>query len=123
MRVGILRYFMGSIGNRQSLQIKPMKIDINKKYRTRDGKPVEYLHRVPEGLPTPYPWRGTVDGNEISWTDEGRLLSGERTSPFDLIEVREPREWTIRGFEDIDLVYAGPSLATGEIIRVREIID
>jgi len=101
-----------------------MKIDIDKKYRTIGGEEVEYLHRAPEAWPDEHPWRGIVNGTAHSWSDTGKFCK-DSDSPYhlDLIEVREPREWQIRGFEDIDSVYTGPSLATGEIIRVREIID
>ena len=69
-----------------------MKIDPNKKYTTRDGRPVEFLHRAPEGWPSPFPWRGLADGLIITWRDNGRVFSVDVESSSDLVEVREPME-------------------------------
>ena len=66
------------------------KIDPSKKY-TSGGKPVEFLHRAPEGWPGPFPWRGIVNGAPSSWTDDGWCYAGSPSSN-DLIEVREPME-------------------------------
>lgn len=68
------------------------KIDPNKKY-TSGGNPVEFLHRAPEGWPSPYVWNGLVDEGEMSWTDEGLHDIDDGTNPQrDLIEVLEPLE-------------------------------
>jgi len=66
-----------------------MKIDPSKKYKTRDGRPVTCLHRVPEDWPTRHPWRGIVDQEEVRWTDSGNFIEGG-TRRHDLVEVREP---------------------------------
>ena len=69
-----------------------MKIDPSKKYQTRDGKPVTHLHRVPDGWPSNFPWRGLADGSVITWCDNGRAFIDDADSPADLLEVREPME-------------------------------
>ena len=69
-----------------------MKIDPSKKYTTRDGRPVECLHRAPEGWPGGYPWRGVVGGGSQTWDDNGRAFSDDIKSRCDLLEVREPLE-------------------------------
>ena len=111
-----------------------MKIDINKKYRTRDGREVRLLHRVPEGWPTSYPWRGIVgDASHLTWTDHGVQDLDDPPSDDDLIEDREPREWTLA------VSVGGAAYKAGEIsgqrtqdqsfsefwvpVRVREILD
>jgi len=68
-----------------------MKIDPSKRY-TCDGKPVEFLHRRPDGWPTEYPWEGIVDGVKWSWTDEGVYDLEDPENGGDLVEVREPRK-------------------------------
>ncbi len=67
-----------------------MKIDPSKKY-TSGGKPVEFLHRAPDGWRCAYPWRGIVGVKERTWTDDGWCYAC-CTSSKDLIEVREPLE-------------------------------
>ena len=69
-----------------------MKIDPSKKYTTRDGRPVKFLHRAPEGWPGEYPWRGFVDKLSRTWDDDGREFSSKTNTPSDLVEVREPLE-------------------------------
>lgn len=59
------------------------KIDINKKYRTRDGREVTKLQYDGQ---MPFPYLGNVDGVTYGWTPEGRYNS-EEESPLDLIEV------------------------------------
>jgi hypothetical protein len=69
-------------------------IDPSKKYKTRDGKPVIHLHRAPEGWPTSFPWRGIVGENhDVTWNDDGRVFINDK-SHSDLIEDREPLEFT-----------------------------
>jgi hypothetical protein len=63
-------------------------IDASKKY-TSGGHPVTHLHRVPDGWPIPYTWRGFVNEKERTWTDDGKCFEN-RHSALDLIEVREP---------------------------------
>ena len=69
-----------------------MKIDPSKKYTTRDGRPVEFLHRAPEGWPGEYPWRGIVGSGTASWDDDGRFYDDSAQCLQDLVEVREPLE-------------------------------
>ena len=69
-----------------------MKIDPSKKYQTRDGMPVEFLHRAPEGWPGKYPWRGFVERVTVTWDDEGKEFGPNNDRSSDLIEVREPME-------------------------------
>ena len=69
-----------------------MKIDPSKKYTTRDGRPVEFLHRAPEGWPSGYPWRGVVGSGTASWDDDGRFYDDSAQCLQDLVEVREPLE-------------------------------
>jgi hypothetical protein len=111
-----------------------MKIDINKKYRTKEGDDVKFLHRVPDGWPTQYPWRGIIgDGNQMSWTDDGRQNVNRSPNDYDLIEVREPREWTLAVAQGNtaypDGTISESRTSRGEFsefwvpVRVREIID
>jgi hypothetical protein len=77
-----------------------MKIDPSKKYRTRSGKPVTCLHRAPQEWPTPFPWRGIVEGFSLSWSDSGRECYDMLEVTNDLVEVREPmrlKMWTKDG--------------------------
>ncbi len=67
-----------------------MKIDPSKKYRTRSGRPVEFLHRAPEGWPVEYPWIGIVGGRPQCWMDSGSEFNEATESSDDLVEVREP---------------------------------
>ena len=66
------------------------KIDPSKKY-TSGGKPVEFLHRAPDGWTGAFPWKGIAGGREQTWTDDGFHYIGIG-SALDLIEVREPLE-------------------------------
>jgi hypothetical protein len=66
-----------------------MKIDPSKKYKTRSGRPVEFLHRAPEGWPNSFPWRGIVAGEPISWMDNGSQFNDATERANDLIEVCE----------------------------------
>ena len=104
-----------------------MKIDITKKYQTRDGRDVTLLHRAPDGWPTKWPWRGMISGESVTWTDEGHHIRGGNDD-WNLIEVREPREFELAiNLENPNCVY---SRSIGglkdnpewEIIRVREIL-
>lgn len=100
-----------------------MKIDPTKKYRTRGGQEVTLLHRVPDGWPTIYPWRGIVCNSPSSWTDGGEEdIDDEVGSPHDLVEVREPREWWIEPADTCDGFYVRASPVNGAI-HVREVIE
>lgn len=117
-------------GNHQLLG--RMKIDPSKKYKSNRVE-VTHLHRVPDGAPTEYPWRGFVDGYSRSWTEDGRYDADGMVSSKDLVEDREPREWTLVVAKDNpsypDGFISGERCrncnATGqwEAIRVREIIE
>lgn len=108
-----------------------MKIDINKKYRTRDGR--EAIIHTLTGPRIGFPVIASIQDTDAngSWmshdfTDDGRYLESVRnTCGNDLIEVREPREWTLRGNPCGAgcIVEDGPSLKCENLIRVREIID
>ena len=118
-----------------------MKIDITKKYRTRGGMPV-----IIHGFSNPVDGRPLVYSYESgggqwfldSCDEDGSDVDGNRM--FDLIEVREPREWeivvstpanrshkpgTIDGNATDDLQGGDKRIPndTWEIIRVREILD
>jgi hypothetical protein len=67
-----------------------MKIDPSKKYKTRSGRTVEFLHRAPEGWPGEYPWIGIVGGKPQCWMDNGSEFNDATESADDLIEVCEP---------------------------------
>ena len=103
-----------------------MKIDINKKYRTVFAKwPVTIVST--EG---PYPGFPVVGYTHSPATDVPLLCHWSEVGGYpanthlDLIEVREPREWTlVRAAIAEVMADAGPAIATGERIRVREIID
>ena len=106
-----------------------MKIEINKKYQTRDGGDV-VIHAT-DGPREGYPVIASVSspGAIGGWfvrdfSDQGIQVSGELTE-LDLIEVIEPREWVIRGHTRIEanVVDSGPIARYGESVRVREIID
>jgi len=111
-----------------------MKIDPTKKYRTRDGRSVEFLHRFPDGWPTQWPVRGVVDGMEMSWDDDGIECSSGKPSRRDLFEVREPLEvilildddGTPFGFADMDVktfdVLKKPN-AEYRTAKFREVIE
>ena len=109
-----------------------MKIDPSKKYKTKEGREVVNLVRVPENYEAVYPWTGFVEGEWQTWTDDGRYFAGgdaDGDGEFDLIEVIEPREWTLDvrpGTREVCKIYqdGGPRETEGwERIRVREIID
>ena len=102
-----------------------MKIDITKKYRTRDGRDVTLLHRLPEGWPTGYPLRGVVGGAESEWTDMGTYLPTIETNN-DLIEIREPLECWVWVSDDDNLSDGAMTVrkpANQKYRRFREILD
>lgn len=71
-----------------------MKISMDKKYRTRDGRDVRLL--CVDG-PEEYPVIGITDGSQspCSWTIEGNWISAEEADEDDLIEYHEPDIRTI----------------------------
>ena len=118
-----------------------MKIDITKKYRTRDGRDVR-IHAT-DGPNEKRPVIGSIHNNQgdywwiFNCTGLGKYAGPEhRESPLDLIEIREPREWNVRvGTEGNTAFGCGRICAEQkdgdrtpeacdkwEIIRVREIL-
>jgi len=65
-------------------------IDITKKYKTRDGKEVTDLFRLPEPLAssTTYPIFGLVAGDLFTWRDDGYAYA-DMNDDLDLIEEKE----------------------------------
>lgn len=119
-----------------------MKIDINKKYRTRDGREARLF--TTESRIINAPVTGEVLNEDGEWRSYGWLDNGQSVSRSgntypqnDLVEVREPREWDIRvGTNGNTVKGDGRIIAeqlqgdrtpgdrdTFEVIRVREIID
>ena len=65
-------------------------IDPNKTYRTRDGRPVAELERLPHE-DADYYWTGLVDYERVNWTENGCYLANHSNfSPYDLVEVKAP---------------------------------
>lgn len=101
-----------------------MKIDINKKYRYRNGEPARI---VCVDAPGTFPVIAIgEDGDPTTHHEDGKFY-GSTEAEFDLIEVREPREWkavvikqcgTLASYDDGD-----ENKPDYEVIRVREIID
>ena len=104
-----------------------MKIDINKKYRTRDGQQVTQLMRVPTGSDCLYPWTGVINGEWETWTDDGLYSPNEKDGGSSLVEIREPREWKASVSRADGKIYTynmgDENYAVYEVVRVREIID
>jgi len=118
-----------------------MKISLDKKYRTRDGRNVRVL--CTDGPCNTYPVVGYIMGRSSAtdyeeWTSSGRFdvtKNGEGLS--DLVEIREPREWTAMVAKDGNTAFeAGQIIGDGirlnrelrpddkfELILVREILD
>ena len=76
-----------------------MKIDINKKYRTREGRGV--IIHCTDGPRDGFPVIASIEspGATGGWiardfTESGKHLLAELDG-YDLIEVREPMEWTL----------------------------
>lgn len=72
-------------------------IDINKKYRTRDGKEVRIYATDGGG---DYPIQGavrTLDGRwrVCTWKKKGKYTSQSYDHPLDLIEIREKHKRTV----------------------------
>jgi hypothetical protein len=104
-----------------------MKIDINKKYRYRSGKPARILcvdgPCVHAGEPQPVVSMDE-DGETNTHFPSGRFISALKDSDWDLIEVREPREGWIPDYYLYETKEAANRVSSsGVIIRVREIID
>ncbi len=104
-----------------------MKIDINKKYRTRDGREV-IIHAI-DGPETDGPIIASVKCLK-GWDTRTHRPDGSWSlgvSDRDLIEVREPREWkatVIRANGALSGYRVTDEASEGfEVIRVREIID
>jgi len=106
-----------------------MKIGINKKYRTASAKwPVTIV-----STNGPYPGFPVVGYAHSPATNVPLLCHWSEVGGYpantnlDLIEVREPREWTLRGHGlgfGVGVIHDGPGIPADEpMIRVREIID
>ena len=113
-----------------------MKIDINKKYRTRDGR-AAVVHTT-SGPRENHPVVASIEDfsaeggwKSASFTDTGRMFFDRPENPLDLIEVREPREFWVTFPKDCNQSSQGIAYkhSIGEVpehremIRVREIID
>jgi hypothetical protein len=105
-----------------------MKIDINKKYRTRDGREVKLFtteSRIPNIPVTGEARAQAAQWQSFGWREDGRAFTG-RGNPYpqlDLIEVREPREWWLNPNPcTCDGFYVETSPGEGRI-HVREVID
>lgn len=103
-----------------------MKISKDRKYRTREGSDVELLSTCGR---SEYPVVGYIDCQTVPdcWDWDGRNYCA---SECDLVEVREPREWTIQVDAD-GKVYPHSMLVTGvhqingpiETVHVREVLE
>lgn len=73
-----------------------MKVELNKKYRTRNGKDVRIL--CTDMDQTRQPVVGVVKGHATVhyWTIDGFSSLGRERHALDLIEVREPLECWVR---------------------------
>jgi hypothetical protein len=106
-----------------------MKIDITKKYRTKDAKlPVTIVST--DGPYPGFPVVGYIHPTGNPWLNHWSEAGGyPANTNMDLIEVREPREWTLSvkpGTLKVSEIYEddGPlDLHGWERVRVREIID
>ena len=101
-----------------------MKIDINKKYRYRNGVPARALCI---DAPTADPVISmTPSGEIVTHRCDGRFYEINEDE-CDLVEVREPREWTLSihsdGIRVAQYCTQGGNPKGCEVIRVREIID
>jgi hypothetical protein len=99
-----------------------MKIDINKKYRTRDGREV-IIHAIngPDGA---FPVVASVQNSSAWMAGKWRITGTGAIESADLIEVREPREGWIPDYYLYETKEAAKRVSSsGVIIRVREIID
>jgi hypothetical protein len=104
-----------------------MKIDINKKYRYRNGESARILCVDAPGDQPVISLDGS--GDTFAHNAAGQFFLYNEESSLDLIEVREPREWTLcvkLGTLKVSEIYEdqGPlDLHGWERVRVREIID
>lgn len=97
-------------------------IDINKKYRYRSGESARIICTDRNTAHPIVSLRGESD--ITTHYPDGR--HSREISDFDLIEVREPREWKATITRRGKLIYYEPGDEDDkryEVIRVREIID
>ena len=89
-----------------------MMIDINKKYRTRDGRPVELI--TTRGRDK-WPVMGYIgDEDQVSlWSIDGSNNSYSRLNVFDLVEAKPKRVLSLNVYPD-DEVYAHGSREDAE---------
>jgi hypothetical protein len=99
-----------------------MKIDITKKYRTKDAKlPVTIVST--DGPYPGFPVVGYIHPTGNPWLNHWSEAGGyPANTNMDLIEVREPREWDMWVSPKGDFLHNSDMLMH-ESIRVREIID
>lgn len=121
-----------------------MKIDINKKYRYRNGGPVRILAVDAKGPNDDGEWQPVIvldeNAGEVTFHCLDGKFSGKDNDELDLIEVREPREYEVvvstaentryersvidgKATDDLESGDRRVPLGKWEIIRVREIID
>jgi hypothetical protein len=94
-----------------------MKIDPSKKYRTRSGRTVEFLHRAPEGWPGERPWRGIVAGEPLTWMDNGSEINEATGSADDLVEVREPMRLKMLVKDEFNMRWIYTSTDVDDLIK------
>ena len=63
----------------------PIRPELGRRYRTRDGRVTSELRANFEG--SPYPFVAEVNGERRSWDDAGRVSSVFWNAPCDLVEV------------------------------------
>ena len=93
-------------------------IDMNKRYQTRDGRPVRLLCVDADG----YPVVGLVNNHEIyRWTDEGWPAPKWRSPGNGLIEVKTKREGWINIYKNDSSNL--PYVCSGAVFISREQAD
>lgn len=63
----------------------PIRPELGRRYRTRDGRITSELRANFEG--SPYPFVAEVDGERRSWDSAGRFSAAFRGAPLDSVEV------------------------------------
>lgn len=77
----------------------PKKIELGKKYQTRDGKPVRIL--CIDGPSKDYPIVGVIGNNSFvsTWTSTGQW--NQQGGSFDLVEVKEKKKMYINVYQSV----------------------
>ena len=69
-----------------------MSFDINKPYRTRDGRSVHKLRRLHAPMPTGEIFAGQVGEYTLTWQPDGRFdIEEPDADPRDLVNISEKR--------------------------------